>query len=337
MKKFHTYSVLFGIILLALLIWKIGPKALWRELALLGWGLVPLILIEGVADIFHTLGWRYCLTGPHRSLPFFQLFRIRMAGSSINYITPTATLGGEVTKGALLASNHGGTDAITSVLIGKLAYALAQLLFVAFGTFFILWKIHLPPGIWPAMLVSSSLLAAGIVGFLIVQKAGKFGAVARWFVTHNLGGKALETLAGHLTTVDEELKCFYTQRPGNLPFAIFWHIVGMACGIVQAWYFLLLLTDHGSFFIAAGIWFLGSWFDLLTFPIPLGIGIQEGTRVLALKAVGFDLALGLTYGVVLRLEQIFWAGVGLLLYATLLSAKREGGLFPKKEPVGGKP
>ena len=97
-------------------------------LVLLGWGLAPLIFIGGVAHIFHAFGWRRCLVGEARSLPLFQVFRILMAGYSINYLTPTATLGGEVTKGTLLSVNHNGTEAVAGVIVGKLAYSLAQLL-----------------------------------------------------------------------------------------------------------------------------------------------------------------------------------------------------------------
>jgi hypothetical protein len=188
MKKFHTCSLLLGICLLGFLIWKIGPMVLWRELALLGWGLVPLILSEGVADLFHTLGWRYCLSGPNRDLSFFQIFRIRMAGASINYLTPTAGLGGEVTKGVLLSLSHQGPEAPSGAIIGKLAYSLAQLLLVVFGSFAILWAIRLPAGVLAAMFTGTILLGAGILGFLVVQKYGKLGAIVRWLVAHRVGG-----------------------------------------------------------------------------------------------------------------------------------------------------
>lgn len=180
------------------------------------------------------------------------------------------------------------------------------------------------------MLMGSALLGAGIVGFLIVQKNGKLGVVVRWLVAHNVGGEILKETAHHITQVDSALKLFYKDRPADLLISMFWHMVGMACSIMKTWYFLILLTD-GSFFSAAGIWFLATWFDLLTFAIPLGIGIQEGTRVIAFKALGFSLTLGLTYGILLRLEQIFWAGIGLFIYAILLAEKREGELFPNKE------
>ena len=329
MKIFHVSSLLLGVALLIFLIWKIGIEALGRDLSLLGWGLVPFILMEGIAHILRTLGWKYCLSPPHRSLPFFRLLAINLAGNSINYFTPTASLGGEVVKGTLLSLNHRGPEAATGVIIGKLSYALSQLLFVILGSILILWRIDLPAAVSVTMLAASTLFGAGIVGFLVVQKHGKLGAVVRWLVAHKVGGKPMQKAAQQITQVDQALKLFYIERPGDLPLSVFWQSVGMACGILKIWYFLFLFGE-GSLFVAAGIWFLGIWFDLLTFAIPLGIGIQEGTRVLAFNALGFGLALGLTYGIALRLEQIFWAGVGLLFYAVLLPEKRRKKAFSQE-------
>jgi len=330
MKKFHVISILLGTVLLIFLIWKIGINALWRDICLLGWGLVFFILMEGIVDIFHTIGWQYCLSPSHRSFSFFRLLGIHLAGSSINYVTPTADIGGEVIKGALLSLNHQGQEAATGVIIGKLSYVLSQLLFVVLGSILILWEINMPAAVSAAMLMGSALVGAGIVGFLIVQKYGKLGVVVRWLVAHKVWGEILQKTTHHITQVDSALKLFYKDRPADLLISMFWHTVGMACSIMKTWYFLTLLAD-GSFFAAAGIWFIGTWFDLLTFAIPMGIGIQEGTCVIAFKALGFSLTLGLTYGIVLRLERIFWAVIGLLMYAILLAEKREGGLSPKKE------
>jgi uncharacterized protein (TIRG00374 family) len=337
MKKFHVYSIIIGIALLFFLIWKIGPRELWRDLTLLGWGLLPLILLEGLVDLFNTVGWRYCLSSPHRSLPFFQIFCIRLAGTSINYLTPTATLGGEVVKGSLLSLNHQGPQAAAGVIIGKLAHSLAQLIFVVLGSFFVLWKIELPAGVWAAMLAGSTLLGAGILGFLAVQKYGKLGAIVRWLVVHKVGGKALEKAAHHITKVDNEFKIFYKTHSIDLTLSMFWHAVGMVCSIMKCWYFLFIMTNQASFVMAAGIWFLGSWIDLMSFAIPSKIGILEGTQVIIFRLFGLQSALGFTYGIALRLEQIFWAGVGLLIYATLLGKKHERGLSPSKRAEGDTP
>jgi hypothetical protein len=93
----------------------------------------------------------------------------------------------------------------------------------------------------------------------------------------------------------------------------------------------MLFTPSASFFSAAGIWLIGCWMDMVAFALPSDIGILEGTRVIAFKAVGFAASLGLTYGIVYRLAQVFWGGAGLFLYATLLSGKKKStALKPQK-------
>src|SRR5215471_6198136 len=127
----------------------------------------------------------------------------------------------------------------------------------------------------------------------------------------------MQRLAANITQVDAVLQAFYRERPGDLARAVCWHLLGYSLGIAQTWYFLFLLTPNASWLSAAVVWFLGMWFDLVTFAVPLNAGSLEGTRIVILKAVGADALLGMTYGVALRLAMLFWSGFGLLCYAWL--------------------
>lgn len=313
-SSFHLVLLGIGGGFLAYLLWKIGPQEILRELTLLGWGLVPVILAEGIAEMVHTLGWRHCMNEPYRSMSWFFLFRVRMAGYAINYLTPTATLGGEVTKGALLASAFKGPGAITGVLIGKLCFGFSHLLFVLTGSIFIMATVKLPTALWIAMLLTSAMVTSGMVVFLLIQKRGKLGAFVRWLAKRKVGGTVLQRASANMTELDQALELYYRERSGELPKAILWHLAGFSIGIAQTWYFFSLL-NRSSWTVAAATWFLGMWFDLITFAMPLGLGTLEGTRVIALKAVGFNAVSGMTYGVALRLAQLFWAVVGLAIYA----------------------
>src|SRR5271155_3879755 len=113
MKAFHAVLLGLGVVFLAWLVAHVGAGELWHELSALGWGLIPLMLGEGVAEMIHTIGWRHCLSGPLRAVPWSFLFRVRMAGYAINYLTPTAAIGGEVTKAALLTSKATGPEAMS--------------------------------------------------------------------------------------------------------------------------------------------------------------------------------------------------------------------------------
>jgi hypothetical protein len=92
-------------------------------------------------------------------------------------------------------------------------------------------------------------------------------------------------------------------------------------GIVQTWLFFHLLHQDTSWTVAASIWFLGMWFDLLTFAVPQNLGSLEGTRILILKAFGYTPVLGMTYGFALRLAMIFWSCFGLVIYTFLVSGR----------------
>jgi uncharacterized protein (TIRG00374 family) len=282
---------------------------------------VPIILSEGLADLIHTVGWRHCLSGPLQSLSLWLLFRIRMAGFAINYLTPTASVGGEVTRAALLAANHPGPEAVSGVIIGKFCFAFAHLVFVVAGSAFILWRIPLPTVLWISMLVSSAMLAGGMMTFLLVQKHGKLGAVVRWLVARKLGGRALQRAAAGITKVDEALKVFHRERPRDLWLAVGWHLLGYSVGIFQTWLFFRVLNPDASLTLVAGTWFLGMWFDLLTFAVPLNLGTLEGSRVVVFKSIGYDAVSGMAYGVALRCAQLFWAGFGLVSYGLLVSKK----------------
>jgi hypothetical protein len=192
-------------------------------------------------------------------------------------------------------------------------------LFVILGAGLILWRVPLPGTLWLAMLVSGGLVASGIVTFLLLQKHGKLGALVRWLAARKLGGRPLEKAARDLTAVDEAMQRFYHERPWDLALVIGWHLVGYSVGIAQTWLFCRLLHQEASWSVAAGAWFLGMWFDLLTFAVPLNLGTLEGTRIIAFKAIGYSTLMGMTYGIALRLAQLFWAGFGLVTHALLAS------------------
>lgn len=323
MKKINVILLFAGILFLLGLIFKIGFGELWQELGLLGWGLFPFILGEGIAEMIHTVGWRYCLAEPYRSLSWWRLFQIRMAGYAINYLTPTAALGGEATKVNLLLAHHRGPAAVSGVLIEKFCFAFAQVLFALVGCVVIVEHVHLSGPLWISMFLSVALVTVGIFAFFLLQKYGKLGVLVRWLAARWPGNSALQNLAAQISGVDEALRNFYVQQPRNLWLAVGWHLVGFSVTILQAWFFLYLLKQGVSLSMAATVAFLGMWFDLLTFAVPMNMGSLEGTRIVVFKAIGRNAAAGITYGLAIRLAQIAWSMLGLALYGWLMARENK--------------
>jgi len=317
-NRWHVALLLLGLAFLVWLIGNIGLGEVWRQLTALGWGIVPLLLGEGLAELIHTMGWRRCLSAAHRKLSFFHLFRIRMAGYAINYITPTAALGGEISRAGLLASVAPGPDAACGVLVDKACFAVGHLAIVVAGSIYILWRVPLSPALRLAMMIAIGPLALGIVAFVGLQRYGKLGALVRWMAARPWGGKKLRSAAVQITLLDNTFRDFYRERPGDFGISVCWHLVGFSVGIAQTWLFLTLVRQPPPIAAAATAWILGLWFDLLSFAIPMNVGALEGSRVVAFKTLGYDAAQGATFGLTMRMAQVCWTVFGLASYALLL-------------------
>ena len=339
MKKLHTLLLALGSAFLVFLIWRTGLPQLWRELTLLGWGLIPIVIAEGVGELFHAISWRYCLSGTHRRLSLLRLARIHFAGYAVSFLTPTASVAGEVAKGVLLAGRHEGPEAVSAVIIGKLSTAIAHLSLIAVGSIILLPVLQLPSVLRTALILSSAALAAGIAIFLLLQKYGKLGALVRWLVARNILAETLQRVLPSIERVDETLKAFYRERPLDFVQSVFWHWLGFSAGIFSTWYVLFLLAEESAFTVAARVWCLVLWFDLVTFAVPFSLGVLEGGRAIAFRAFGFAALPGLTFGIVTRLAQLVWAAFGLVNYALMIAhiepharPYRLGRLLPQREP-----
>jgi uncharacterized membrane protein YbhN (UPF0104 family) len=287
----------------------------------LGWGVVPIILAEGVANLAHTVGWRHCLGVSGPSVPLLRLFRIAMAGYSINYLTPTASVGGETSKVALLATSAPAAATVGSVFLDKLTTALAHLLLVGLGSGFLLWQGTLPIRWWGAMVGLTALVAGGMAIFLMLQRQGRIGGLLRWLADRGLGGQPVRQAARQVSTVDDMLERFYRERPRDLALSVGWHFLGHSVAFMHVWLFLFLLKHPVPWAAVAAAGFLSLWCDLLAFAIPLNLGALEGSRTLALRAVGGNAALGLALGVAVRIAQLSWACYGLAAYLLLTLRK----------------
>jgi uncharacterized protein (TIRG00374 family) len=317
LKRLHIALLTLGMVCLMWMLRAVGAAKVWQGLASLGWGLIPLLMTEGVEEAFRTRAWWRCLSSPGRSRPFVQLYWMRLAGYAINYFTPTAMLGGDVARMALIASPDHAEEAVSSVLVDKACVAVAHLALVMVGACFLLWRVELPAALEAAMLLSGCLMAAGILAFLLLQKYGRLGAVFRWLAARRLGGSRWRKLAENASAVDEAFRIFYRDRRRDFVLAVLWHMAGFATALLQTWLFFVLVHQHPSPAVVVGVWALGLWFDLLVFAVPMNIGTLEASRIVTFAAVGYKAVEGMTYGMMLRLGQLLWAVAGLMGYAVL--------------------
>jgi uncharacterized membrane protein YbhN (UPF0104 family) len=199
----------------------------------------------------------------------------------------------------------------SSVVAGKTAQFLAQVVFIAAGS--IAGAGNLPPGA-PARtgMLAMTALAIALVGLLFwVQQRGMFRTLVKI-----LPIRALTSRADSLRQLDERIFEFYrNDRPhfalstaaylsgwlaDSLEILLVSHLLGMPIDFTQA------LAVEAFISVAKG---LGIF-------VPGALGVQESGIVFLCYVFGLPPALGISYAIIRRGREVVYAAIGgLFLYA----------------------
>jgi hypothetical protein len=307
-----------------LLVAKSDTAALARDLAALGFGAAIVVAMAIFEHTLHALAWRRCFAPAHRPARR-QLLGAHLAGFTVNLVTPTATLGGEVVRAGLLPRSLPATEIAASVTSDRLAMAVADTAIGIIGFFALVAWAPFGAAARMGLGAAAALLVAGVAGFLLLQRAGKLAAFVgeRSLVRRLLGAQLADRVASASQDVDARLASLHAERPGDFRASLALHALGTSVGAAQLAVFLAWLGvpfTAGAVVVAFSV---AVALDLFSFFIPARLGAQEASRMLAMSVAGLDPARGLSFSLVLRAEQIFWAGIGLLVVPPLLGARRE--------------
>ncbi|RPJ54907.1 MAG: hypothetical protein EHM24_31205, partial [Acidobacteria bacterium] len=238
-----------GLLLVALLVYAAGPRAIAAQLRRLGWSLLPAFLPYLTVYAVDTLGWWWVLRRAFAAeaagqLPsILGLFAVRAAGESVNAITPTAYLGGEPLKAWLLRRRGIPlAPAFASALVSKTALMLTQGLFVFLGLLIGLerWgSLPLPlPAVLALGLALMALTAAALIG---LQRRSPFtlllGLSRRWSGRQEL----LRAWEQDAAALDGLLRGFYDRRHADFLACCGLHFLGWAIGSLEVLLVLRLL------------------------------------------------------------------------------------------------
>ena len=323
MKRLHLALALLGAVGFALLVAHIGPRQIWADATRLG--AAPAAAIIAIAlfeHALHTLGWWTCFE-PGRRPSAVHLLGAYLAGGAINLVTPTATIGGEVVRGSVLPRSVSAAEAVASVTSDRLAFALADSTLGLGGLAVLLWRG--PFNAWTrlGLVLAAALFAAGVGTFFALQRSGRLaGFLGRHPLVRRLGGDLLaDRVERGSSEVDERLASFHAERRGSFLGSFLFHAAGTSVGGLQLFLFLLFLHTPFTPVQAIEAFLVSTALDLFSFFVPARLGAYEGSRVVAMSVAGLDPQLGLVFSLVLRVEQIVWAAIGLVLYPSMATRR----------------
>lgn len=312
-------NLILLIIATAFLIWmlnEIGWADIGRQFLRIGYSWPLLLIPYGLMNYLGAVSWDYLLLTKAGRPSVSRLFWLRLAGESLNQLTPTASMGGEPFKVVRLqAGGMPWEEAAASVVIQKGIMVLSLVLYIFLG-------LALTPLMLPGAAAHLGLLSLGAVilaglalAFVTVQRRNPCVSGIRFLEKIHLCPARLKAKEAECASLDAWLSGFYREHPmrGLLAFLMFfvsWLVHG-----VEVYLFFWLAGHPLDWSLALCLDALTVLVAALGFVIPVSAGVQDvGTILLSL---GFNLGatMGAAFSIARRLREAFWLALGLLVLA----------------------
>jgi len=301
-----------GAILLAVLVAKNDPGAIFGSIGQLSWRLaIVLCFPVALVMVFDTLGWRFAFL--RGGVAFRTLLEVRLAGEAFNLVTPTAALGGEAVKAWLLRGLIPLDASVPSVIVAKTTITIAQGLFLLLGVALVWTSSPTGSPLLYGMLWLLAIEAVALAGFVVAQTRGMLAWGGRLITQLGLDHRHTEALG----RIDDVLARFYRTAPWRLVLSIGFHLVAWLLGSIEAWLILHFLGVPVSLTTATVIEAFGTAVRFATFLIPASLGALEGGYVVTFAALGLGSTAAVAFSLIRRIREAVWVGLGLVVFALI--------------------
>src|SRR5215469_7714960 len=130
MRRLETCFIVLALIFYGWFVSHFGVSELLGYVRLAGWGLALTISLESVSRIMNTLGWRATIDDYPPDLSFIELFAARIGGEAVDYVTPSAQLGGQLVMALTVRKKLRMPKGLASVAVAALAEMIGQIAFI---------------------------------------------------------------------------------------------------------------------------------------------------------------------------------------------------------------
>ena len=312
MRRVETLIIVLALGFYAWLLRHFGLSHVVGYVRLVGWGLGATIAIEAIARIANTIGWRITIADYPPALGFGELFAARIAGEAIDYVTPSAQLGGQFVMALMVRRKLAMAAGLATVVVAALAEAAGQIGFISGALLtalpFAARLHHLLGPVIGGLAIAIALAA----GFFYVQLKHPFSHLWRAAAKLDIPQLGNPEVKAAAAEADKLLIDFYAQHRGRFGVAALCYLIAWSMGPIEILIYLTLLHQPVTWTTPVLVEALGLLVERVTFLIPGKLVSQEGGKALILSALGYPAAIGFAIGLLRRIKELTWVLMGLL-------------------------
>lgn len=264
------------------------------------------LVVSALIMITLSYRWRIILKALGHKIAFYKLIGYRIIGYGISYITPSAKVGGEPVRAALLKRRGlSFREGLSSVVIDKTLELSTSAFFFMFGVLLLILSYALP-GIFLAVLVVLALIFIFLVWrFYARIFKGKpvFTPIYKFLRLHKL--KFSAKYQNTILNFEKPIINFYRKEKKAFLIASALSLISLALSLVEYKLVLLMLGINahlGIVFIVLSLTGLA-----FTIPLPMALGSFEAFQAsfFSLANVG-PAAAGIGVAMITRSRDLLW-------------------------------
>ena len=326
-KKYQNIFFIFGIAVLVVMVTQLDFQQVWQGLRHAGYWFVAVLVLWIFLYIFNTSAWYLIINAGGKSkVNFWWLYKVTISGFALNYATPGGLMGGEPYRIMELAPKIGTERASSSVILYAMTHIFSHFWFWFISIF--LYVATQPMSVFMAsfLLAAAAFCMLGLRFFISGYRKGLANRVMNLLRHMPLVKKwaqpFVEKHREQLDTIDTQIAALHKQSPKTFVMAV---VLEVACRILSALevYFILLVVNPGiSYVQCILIIAFTTLFANMLFFMPLQLVGREGGFLMSATRLGATASGGILVALIVRLRELVWTGIGLLLIKFGKSAKQ---------------
>ena len=305
MKLSIYVGTIFGIALAVALIAFNDADQIFQIFGQVGWGLVPITGVRALIIITCAAAWAV-LSPELLRVPFRVIASLRFVREGVNVLLPVATVGGEIV-GARLLTFFGVAAGVAGagILVDLLLQAVGQAVFALTGALLLL-QIAGSDGLVEYVVAGVGVAVVGLGGFFVVLRFGAVGKLEQWIsglIARWSRSDAAKGFKVNPLNLASALKDIWS-RPRAVALSLGLHVFAWFLGAAEIWIALQWMGHQPTIAQALILESLGQAVRGAAFPVPGGLGVQEGGFVVLGHLLGIDAQTSIALSLVKRTPDV---------------------------------
>ena len=297
-KKYQNGFFIFGLLVLIIMVTQLDFQEVWAGLKHAGYWFFAVIALWGFLYIFNTATWYIIIDsiGGERGVcrrckvGFWWLYKITVSAFALNYATPGGLMGGEPYRIMSLSPKIGTPKASSSVILFVMTHIYSHFWF---------WFLS----VWLYVLTQKMTTLACIL-MNIVSHIPYLRRWAQPFVERN---------KEKLAEVDAQIAALHNQNPRTFVAAVVLELLCRLFSTLEIFFILLVIQPDVTIPQCILIYAFTTLFANMLFFMPLQLGGREGGFLMSAEGLSLTAQAGIFVALIVRVRELIWTAVGLLL------------------------